>query len=164
MLKLLDAISALTGRVLIWLIFGVMIFTCAVVFMRYVLGNSDVTFYQELVIYLHASAFMLSAAWTLKRDGHVRVDVLYRSMGVRSKAWVNIIGALVFLLPVSIFLFFTSFEFASHSWAIQEASGEAGGIPAVFLLKSVIPLASLFLIIQGLSEVTRNTLLLYKTG
>lgn len=163
MLKLLDGISALTGRILAWLIFGVMIFTCAVVLMRYALGNSDVTFYQELVIYLHAAAFMLSAGWTLKRDGHVRVDVLYRSMNVRAKAWVNIIGSLVFLLPVSFFLLFTSYEFANHSWAIRETSGEAGGIPAVFLLKSVIPLASFFLIIQGLAEVIRNSLVLYKT-
>lgn len=163
MLKVLDAIGIITGRVLIWLIFGVMFFTCAVVLMRYVLGSSDVTFYQELVIYLHASAFMLSAAWTLKRDGHVRVDVFYRSMGGRAKAWVNIIGSLLFLLPVSIFLFITSYEFASQSWAIRETSGEAGGIPAVFLLKSVIPLASLFLIIQGLAEVIRNSLVLYKT-
>jgi TRAP-type mannitol/chloroaromatic compound transport system permease small subunit len=163
MLKLLDAISILTGRVLIWLVFGVMIFSCAVVVMRYVFGNSDITFYQELVIYLHASAFMLSAAWTLKRDGHVRVDVLYRSMGTRAKAWVNIIGSLLFLLPVSFFLFFTGYEFASHSWAIRETSGEAGGIPAVYLLKSVVPLAAVFLIIQGFAEVLRNTLLLYRT-
>ena len=162
MLKLLDTISTLSGRALVWLILGVMIFTFAVVILRYVFGYSDLIFYQELVIYMHASAFMLAAAWTLKRDAHVRVDVLYRSMSVRAKAWVNIIGSLVFLLPVACFLLFTSLEFASNSWAVREISAEAGGVPAVFLLKSVIPVASLLLLLQGLAEVVRNSLVLYR--
>jgi TRAP-type mannitol/chloroaromatic compound transport system permease small subunit len=162
MLKFLDAISSLSGRVFTWLILGVMLFTCAVVILRYLFGYSDVIFYQELVIYLHASAFMLAVAWTLKGDAHVRVDVLYRSMGVRAKAWVNIIGSLLFLLPVSCFLLITSFEFASQSWAVREVSAEAGGIPAVFLLKSVIPVASALLILQGLAELIRNSLVLFQ--
>ena len=162
MLKFLDAFSLLSGRVLTWLILGVMLFTCAVVILRYVFGYSDVIFYQELVIYFHASAFMLAAAWTLKGDAHVRVDVLYRSMSVRAKAWVNIIGSLLFLLPVSCFLLFTSLEFASHSWAVHETSAEAGGIPAVFLLKTVIPISSALLLLQGLAEVIRSSLVLYQ--
>ena len=162
MLKLLDAISLLSERVLTWLILGVMLFTCAVVVLRYVFGYSDVIFYQELVIYLHASAFMLAAAWTLKGDAHVRVDVLYRSMSERAQAWINIIGSLLFLLPVSCFLLITSFEFANNSWVVREISAEAGGIPAVFLLKSVIPVASLLLLLQGLAEVIRNSLVLFQ--
>ena len=157
-LSLLDAFSRLCGRLLSWLMLGVMLFTCLVVVLRYVFGAGNIIFFQELVIYLNASAFMLAAAWCLERDGHVRVDVIYRARSKQFRAWVNVCGTLCLLLPVAVFLFFTSLEFALESWRIGEVSAEPGGIPAVFLLKSAIPLAALFLFLQGLAELIRNTI------
>jgi len=102
---------------------------------------------------MHAMVFMLCLAYTAGSDGHVRVDILYRRLSVRGKAWVNAVGGIVFLLPYTIFLFAISWHFVVESWAIGEASINPGGIPAVFLLKTLIPTAALMLALHGLSDV-----------
>ncbi|MFT5033533.1 MAG: TRAP-type mannitol/chloroaromatic compound transport system permease small subunit [Bacteroidia bacterium] len=155
----LDGYSETTGRVLAWLLPLLMINTCAVVFLRYGLEQGS-TFMQELSIYLHASIFMLGAGYTLRRDGHVRVDIFYRQFSTRAKAWVNALGTLVFLFPLCGYVLLISWEFVGHAWAIKESSGEPGGIPAVFLLKTLIPLMAVNLFAQGLAELLRSIALL----
>ena len=99
-------------------------------------------------------------AATSSVDGHVRVDILYQNFSTRTRAWVNSIGGIVFLLPLCVFIFGVSWNYVIESWAIRESSPEPGGIPAVFLLKSLLPLMALNLLLQGVSEILRNALIL----
>ena len=155
----IDTFSELTGRAIAWLTLAMMALTCVVVVMRYGLGRGSIAL-QESVTYLHACVFLLGAALTLKRDAHVRVDIFYRRFSARTKAWINSIGTLVFLLPVAVFLLLVSWDFVAISWKIGEVSADTGGIPAVFLLKTLLPLGAVTLALQGLAELARNLLTL----
>jgi TRAP-type mannitol/chloroaromatic compound transport system permease small subunit len=162
LVDLIDQFTDFYGRALAWLTMAMMLVTCLVVVMRYVFAAGNIIFFQELVIYLHATVFMLGAAWTLKRQGHVRVDVFYRNYSHARRAWCNSIGTLVFLMPVCFFLLFSAEEFVAQSWRVREVSGEAGGIAAVFLLKTLIPLMAILVLLQGISELLRNAMILVR--
>jgi len=116
---------------------------------------------QELTTYLHATIFMLGIAYTLKHDGHVRVDIFYRNFSKRSQALINVIGGLVFILPISVFIGWSSWEYVLASWSIMETSIENNGLPFVYLLKTVMLIMPFLLVIQGLITVTKNLLALY---
>ena len=155
----IDRFIAQLGVALAWLSFLMMLTTCAVVFFRYGLSQGFIAL-QESITYLHATLFMLGAAFALQRDAHVRVDIFYRNFSPRTRAWVNSLGTLIFLMPFCIFTLLISWEFFMQSWRIAESSAEPGGIPAVFLLKLLIPLMSMTLFLQGLAELLRNLTLL----
>lgn len=104
---------------------------------------------QESVLWLHAITFLLCAGWTLQLDKHVRVDVFYRQFSARAKARVDAIGSLVFLLPVAGYMLYGSLPYVIRSWNLKEASVESGGLPGLYLLKALIPLAALILLLQG---------------
>jgi TRAP-type mannitol/chloroaromatic compound transport system permease small subunit len=128
--------------------------TFAIVVLRYGFDLGAIAL-QESVLYLHATAFMLSIPWTLKIDGHVRVDVIYGRLSESGQAWVNLLGHCLFLGPVAITLFWLSLPYVSASWRILEGSPEVGGIPAIFLLKTLIPLMCALLFLQGIAGVIR---------
>jgi len=107
---------------------------------------------QESILYLHAALFLLGAAYTLKRDGHVRVDIFYRGFTAKRKALIDLLGSLLLLLPVCSFLLWVSWDYVTAAWSIYEGSQEAGGLPYVYLLKTLIPVAVLLLILQGISQ------------
>ena len=88
------------------------------------------------------------------------MDIFYRNFNTRTQAWVNSLGGIVFLLPLCAFIIASSADYVVESWAMREISPEPGGIPAVFLLKSLIPLAAINLAIQGMAEVLRSALVL----
>ena len=100
------------------------------------------------------------AAYTLKTEGHVRVDIFYQRFSTRTRAWVNSLGGIVFLLPLCLFILGVSWNYVAESWAIRETSPEPGGIPAVFLLKTLLPVMALNLLLQGTAETLRNALIL----
>lgn len=161
----LDNISDALGRLLSTASIAIMAVTFLVVVMRYGFSASGLSWggfnisaiaLQETVLYLHSILFMLASAYTLKHNGHVRVDVLYRKFSVRGKAWVDLLGTLVLLFPMCGFILFASLDFVSFSWQIQERSGEAEGLPYVYVLKSLIPIMCGLLLAQGLIEVLRN--------
>jgi TRAP-type mannitol/chloroaromatic compound transport system permease small subunit len=127
--------------------------------MRYGFGQG-MTALQESVNYLHGTVFMLGAAYTLKHGGHVRVDIFYHRYSARTKAWVDSIGCIVFLLPLCGLILISSWDFAANAWAIRETSVEPGGLPFVYLLKSLLPLMAINLALQGLAELLRNALVL----
>lgn len=129
--------------------------TCAVVVLRYGFDTGAVML-QESVIYLHATAFMLGIAYTLKLDEHVRVDVVYGRLGERQQAWVNLAGHLLFLLPVTLTIGIYSLPYVAASWRILEGSSEVGGIPGIFVLKTLIPLMAILVCLQGLAEIART--------
>ena len=155
--NLLDRVNTITGKAVSWLTLAMVIVTFVVVVLRYVF---DVGFIwvQESVIWMHAAVFMLGAAYTLREDGHVRVDVFYRNMSRKRQAWVDLVGVLVFLLPFCLFLAWNSADFVTQSWRIGESSREPGGLPFPFIpvLKSVILLMPLTVALQGLSLLLRS--------
>lgn len=151
----IDRITEATGRTIAWLTAVMVVLTCAVVFLRYGLEIGSIAL-QESVIYFHAVVFLLGAGYTLRHDGHVRVDIFYRRMAPRARAAINLAGTMVLLLPVSLFIAWSSWDYVSFSWQIREDSQEAGGLPYVYLLKSLIPLLSFVLILQGTAEILRS--------
>lgn len=128
------------------------IVTFIVVVMRYVF-DAGLIWVQESVVWMHAVVFMLGAAYTLRDEEHVRVDIFYRAMGERRRAWVDLIGVFVFLLPLCLFLAWTSFDFVTASWDVREASRESGGLPypLIPMLKSVLLVMPVAVALQGLS-------------
>lgn len=159
LIRPIDRFSEITGRVIAWLTLLMAVATVIVVFTRYVLGLNSIAL-QESVVYMHAAVFLLGSAYTLKNEGHVRVDIFYRRFAPVQKAWVNSLGALILLLPMCGFLLVITWKMALASWRIAEVSAEAGGIPAVFILKSIMPVAAAVLALQALAEFLRNLLCL----
>jgi TRAP-type mannitol/chloroaromatic compound transport system permease small subunit len=128
--------------------------TVYVVVLRYGFGMGAITA-QEGVMYLHATLFMLGASCTLHADEHVRVDVFYRGFSIRQQAWINALGHVLFTLPLCAVIALSSVGYVGESWMIKESSPEPGGIPAVYLLKTLIPVMAALLAVQALAEVTR---------
>ena len=155
----LDRLSQGTGKAVSWLTLFMVIVTCIVVVLRYVFDLGWI-WLQESVTWMHSMVFMIGAAYTLQREDHVRVDIRYRNMSVRKQAWVNVLGTLFLLLPTTLLIFFSSLEYVGSSWRYQEVSQEAGGLPALFLLKAMIPLGAMLLSLQGLALGLRSLLLL----
>lgn len=129
--------------------------TCVIVIARYLLDYGSIGL-QESVIYMHGMVFMLGIAYTLKEQGHVRVDVLNERLPRKLRISIDIVGHLVFLMPVAIFILWTSIDYVSFSWSLRESSGQPGGLPGVYLLKTMIPLMAILLILQGLSEILKG--------
>lgn len=124
--------------------------TFVIVCLRY-LFNLGWVWLQELVLYCHAAVFLLSCASVLRKQGHVRVDVFYRGFSQIQKHRLDTLGALLLVAPTSLVILFTSLPYVSDSWRVLEGSKDGGGLEAVFLLKSLIPLFALLLLLQALS-------------
>lgn len=150
-----DRINEWSGRALSWLTLLTVLTTFLIVVLRYGFNWGSIAM-QEAVIYFHAAVFMGGVAYTLRHNEHVRVDIFYNGWSARTRAWVDLIGTLVFLLPFCGFILWSSFDYVIGSWALLEGSREAGGLPLVFLLKSFIPLMAILLVLQGLSMIARN--------
>jgi TRAP-type mannitol/chloroaromatic compound transport system permease small subunit len=157
--RLIDQISEWTGRAIAWLTLGMVAVTFAVVVLRYLFDTGWIAM-QESITYMHALVFMLGAAYTLRHDGHVRVDIFYQKFGPKGRAWVDLLGTLLLLVPVTVFIAWVSWEYVATSWALKEGSREAGGLPWVYLLKSAIPLMAALLLLQGLSLALRSLLVI----
>src|SRR6476660_4753112 len=150
----IDRLNTMIGRAASWCALAIVLIGFAVVLMRYVLGLGSI-WLQESILYAHAALFLLAAAWTLKEGGHVRVDVFYADASPRTKAWVDLLGALFLLLPFCGAIIWFSLPYVERSWAILERSRESSGLPLVFLLKTLIPIFALLLALQGVAQVTR---------
>lgn len=110
---------------------------------------------QEAVVWLHAGAFLFGLAWTLREDGHVRVDIFQQRFPPRLAAWVDVAGGALFLLPFCAFVVWMSWDYVAASWAVREGSREPGGLPALYLLKGMLPAAAALLGLQALAQVLR---------
>src|ERR1044072_7650258 len=155
----IDRLNMAIGRAASWCVLAIVLNGFAVVLLRYVLGLGSI-WLQESILYAHAALFLLAAAWTLKEGGHVRVDVFYADASPRMKAWIDLLGALLLLLPFCIAIIWFSWPYLTRSWAILERSREASGLPLVFLLKTLIPLFALMLALQGLSQAIKSIAML----
>lgn len=157
--RMIDALSAFLGKSAAWLTLAIVLLTTYLVIGRYVFRSNSIAL-QELVLYMHAAVFMLGTAYALQRDEHVRVDVFYRDASPRNKAIINIIGTVLFLLPFAVLILWFSWRYTMNSWQVREASSNAGGLPYVYLLKTLIPIFAVTLILQGVAELLRNILIL----
>ncbi|MEH6576189.1 MAG: TRAP transporter small permease subunit [Amphritea sp.] len=157
--RLLDGLSEWTGRSISWLTLFMVLVTFIIVVMRYVFSIGNIQL-QESVIYMHSFVFLLAAAYTLKHDGHVRVDIFYRPLGEKGKAIINIIGILLLLFPVSLFILYISWDYVAFSWKTLEGSQEAGGIDALYILKTSLILMPILMILQGIAELLRNIMVI----
>lgn len=159
----IDSFTEHMGKLVAWLTLLLIINTCVVVIMRYFLGGASMAL-QESVTYIHASLFMLAMACTLKRGGHVRVDVLYRNFSPRTQALVDVLGTLLFLLPVSVLILAMSWDYVANSWAIRETSTEGAGLKVIYLLKTLMLVLPVTLVLQGIAELAKNLLFFLGRG
>ena len=155
----IDAVNEYCGRAISWLTLAMVLVQFTVVVLRYVFSINSIAV-QESIMYMHALVFMLGAAYTLKREGHVRVDIFYSKMGPRRRAWVDLLGTLVFLIPMFVFILWTSWGYVMSSWSILEGSPETDGLPLVFALKTVILIMPVLMLAQGVAMGIRSLLVL----
>ncbi len=159
LIALFDAISLTVGDMVRWAALGLVLVTGLIVVQRYVFGVS-ITKLQESVIYLHALLFLLSSAATLYHGGHVRVDIVYSKLSARGKAWTDLLGVYLALIPMCWLILMTSESYVGGAWRILERSRESDGLPLVFLLKTAIPVFAVMMIAQGFAMASRAALTL----
>lgn len=148
----LEKISEWCGRAVSWCVLIMVLIISYDVFMRYFFQIGSVAL-QELEWHLFAVIFLLGASYTLKHDGHVRVDIFYQSkkLSDRHRAWIDLSGTLIFLIPFCVLIIISSWEFVAYSFRILEGSPDPGGLPFRFLLKAAIPLGFFLLLLQGIA-------------
>ena len=144
-----------SGRTVSWLSLFLVVITFIIVVLRYVFDSGSIAL-QEITTYLHASIFLIGMAYTMQQDAHVRVDVFYARFSTRTKAWIDLFGALFLLLPFMLFISWVSWSYIVDSWSVLEGSREAGGLPGVFLLKSLILVMTFLLSLQAGTQIARN--------
>jgi len=155
----IDTFNDRIGSWIAWLAVVMVMVQFTVVLLRYIFGIGLIML-QESVVYLHGILFMLGAGYTLLRGGHVRVDIFYQPASARSKAVIDLAGALLFLLPVCGLIAIYSFPYIANAWAVHEGSKETSGIQAVYLLKSVILIFTALVGLQGVSMALHSILVI----
>lgn len=149
----IDRFNVTIGRVSAWAILALALIQFAVIVLRlFGLGS---LWLNESLVYFHVALVLFTAAWTLRHDGHVRVDIFYTSASPRTQAAIELAGSLALLLPFVLAVAWFSWPYTLRSWKILEGSREAGGLPLVFLLKSAILLFAAQMLLQGMSQAIR---------
>ena len=151
---MLDRVNRAVGHIVCWAALLMVLAQFAIVVARYVFGVSSIAA-GEGVLYAHATLFMAGAGYALLIDAHVRVDIFYARGSPRAKAWIDALGQAFLLAPAMVALLVWSLPSVRNSWAILEGPISVGGIPASFLLKSLIPLFCVLVLIQSLACLLR---------
>ena len=159
LISILDSITEWLGRLTAWFAVLMVLVTCYVVLTRYVFDTGSIAV-QEIIMYLNTLIFTVGAAYTLKHDAHVRVDIFFSKARPRTQALINLAGTLLLLFPVVIFILIYCWDYVSASWAIREQSGDPGGLRWVYLLKTLILLMGGLLLLQGFAEALRQIMTL----
>lgn len=159
LLNFIDNTNRRIGGVVAWLATIMVAIQFAVVVLRYIFGVSSLML-QESMTYMFSILFMLGAGHTLLNDGHVRVDIFYRTAKPSTKAVIDLIGSMFFLIPCCVLILILSQPYVAASWAVLEGSKETSGIPGIFLLKSLIPVFAVLLLLQGIASAIRAYLTL----
>jgi TRAP-type mannitol/chloroaromatic compound transport system, small permease component len=154
-----EAVNDVVGRTVAYLTLATVLICAAVVIIRYVF-ESGFIWLQELYVWTHAAAFMLGAGFTLMVNRHVRVDILYATRSERTRAWLDLLSTIVFLFPWLIVLWYYAWPYVASSWALGEESPQVGGMPALYLLKSVILAFCVLMGLQGLAICARSLLVI----
>lgn len=162
-IKIIDAINGWVGKTVRWFTLVLALITVYDVVMRYVFHAGSVAM-MELEVHLFAGNFMLAAGWTLLIDGHVRIDLLYTRFGEKIKAWVDLLGTLLLCIPYCIMVIWMALPFLADSWSLKEFSPNPGGLPAVYILKAVIPVTFFLIGLQGISLLIKKIYFLTGEG
>jgi TRAP-type mannitol/chloroaromatic compound transport system permease small subunit len=157
----IDRFNAGVGRAAAWAVLAMVLIQFAIVVLRSAFGFGSL-WMQESLHYLLAILVLFAAPWTLQNNGHVRVDIFYADASERTRAKVDLAGAVLLLVPFMAAVIWFSWPYASRAWAIMEGSREAGGIPLVFLLKSSIPAFAALMLLQGVAQALRAAVQLAK--
>jgi len=157
--RAIDRFTDRVGRATSWFTLAMVLVGVWVVMFRYAFSIVFV-WLQESMTYMHSAVFLIGAAYAMLYDGHARVDILYKRMTPKSRAIVGLVGTVLFVLPLSAVVFFGSYRYVLNSWDMLERSQHMRGIPAVFLLKTLIWVFAGGIALQGISAVIRNTLTL----
>ncbi|HWS73619.1 MAG TPA: TRAP transporter small permease subunit [Quisquiliibacterium sp.] len=152
-------LNAVVGKTFSWLALAGVLICFTVVVQRYVFSTTQL-WMQDLYVWLNGAMFMAVAGYTLLIDGHVRVDILYRPASVRRKAWMDLVGVLVFLLPFCAVVWLWGFEYVQRAWLLREGSENPGGMPGLFILKSFILVFVVLVGLQGLAMALRSLLVI----
>lgn len=148
--KKIDTLNEWVGRGVAWVSLALVLVIFIDVVLRYLFDTSYV-FVQELEWHLFAFIFLIGAGYTLLHDGHVRVDIIYQRLGTKARAWINLLGVLLFLIPGCAMVIETSWKFVLNSWNVLEGSPDPGGIPLRFIIKGMITIGFILLLLQGIS-------------
>ena len=151
---LIDGLSTKLGQLFSWLTLGMVIAMATIVVLRYVFQIGSIAL-QESVIYINALIFTFGVGYTLKEQGHVRVDIFYSRLSSRQRAWIDLCGTLLLLVPSAVFIIWVSWDYVSISWQIREGSAESSGLPYVYLIKSAILILPGLLLLQGIAEILK---------
>jgi TRAP-type mannitol/chloroaromatic compound transport system permease small subunit len=159
----IDRLNEWVGRVIYWLTFVMVCLGAFNAIARYLdrytgFGLSSNT-WLEGQWYLFSLVFLLGAAYTLKRDDHVRVDILYSNVSRRGRAWINVLGTVLFLVPFCLLVLYMSWDFVVNSWATLEMSPDPGGLPR-YPIKTAVPVALVLVLLQGLSMIVKEVAVL----
>ncbi|WP_424927092.1 TRAP transporter small permease subunit [Amaricoccus tamworthensis] len=161
--RYIDAINEGIGRVVAWFTLLMVVVQFIVVVMRYVYSAPDFLgisslWWQEFIVYLHGTLIMLGAGYTFLHNGHVRVDIFYSDASETVKNWTDLLGSLLFLLPVCYIIWWSAQPNVAMSWKNLEGSTEASGIPYKYVLKSTVMVAAVLLALQGISTALKCAL------
>ncbi|RIH85330.1 Tripartite ATP-independent periplasmic transporter, DctQ component [Calidithermus terrae] len=156
--RFIDGLNAGVNRVVIWMVLLSVLVAAGNAIVRYALNSSSNT-WLELQWFMFAAIFLLGASYTLQKNGHVRVDVLYSKYPPRVQVWVDMLGALLFLIPTCVVILMTTWPWAMNSFNIREMSPDAGGLP-YWPIKLVLPLGIFLLMLQAVSEVIKRMAML----
>lgn len=148
--RAIDKVNDTIGRLVSWVVLGLVLVQLLVVLLRYVYGIGSIKL-QESILYMHGTLFLAGAAFTLLHNGHVRIDIIYRAAGRRLKAVIDLLGSVFLLLPAMMLVAWASFPYVRSAWINLEGSGETSGIQAVYLLKSLLLVFALTMLLQGVS-------------
>ncbi len=149
-IRALEALSNGAGHLCALLTILVVVAVFGLALARYAFGSGSVAL-QDATQWLHAAAVLLGLAYALRCDSHVRVDVLSQGWSKSRRAKFELFGTIFFLLPFCFFLIYISWGYVSASWQMHERSANTGGLPGLYLVKSLLPLAALLLGIQGIA-------------
>jgi len=152
---LTEQIMNIISKLLVYILLSMIGLVILTIFLRYFFSIGSISI-QELIMYFHASIFMLGISYTYKENSHVKIDIFYNKLSEKNKTILSLIGVILLIIPFAIFIIFISFDMVSSSWSIFEGSSEAGGLDLVFILKSLIPLSGLLILLQALSELFKN--------
>lgn len=152
-----EKFQSLIGKSVSWLALLLVLVVCYDVFTRYLLNQSSVAL-QELEWHIFAALFLLSAAYTLSVDEHVRIDLFFNNVSKRKQALINLLGTILFLIPFCITMIIVSYNFFESSFLIKESSPDGGGLPARYILKAVLPITFLLLFLQSFVIIYKSIL------
>ena len=161
-LHFIDSLSAWSGKSFAWCIVILTFSTCYEVFMRYVL-NAPTVWAFDMSVQMYGALFMMSGAYALSQDAHVRGDVLYRLLKIKTQAKIDLVLYALFLVPGALALIIYGYGFAADSWFYKEVSWSSPSRIQIYFFKTLIPIAGLLVLLQGLAEMARCVICI-KTG